>query len=131
MVKAETRFICSPMNGVLIDADGKPAAGVTIRRKWLYNRKTGNDRVVTDAGGGFSFEGVVGPRKGFFSGLSTPVVAQHYFAELPTGDFEILYISSTSLERLHETGGRDFSITCDLRRDQGHGPFYWGVCSLE
>lgn len=130
MSKAADRYICSPMQGVLVGADGAPAAGITVRRMWNYNDRTENETVTTDAQGRFAFDGVPAPRKRWFSGLSTPVVLQRYYAALPGGEEEILYINSGSLDPLHETGGAPFSVTCDLRETPGNGPLGWGYCSL-
>ena len=78
MSNAAERLICSPMSGTLIGADGTPAAGVTVRREWIYDRKTGSDSVTTDADGRFALGAVEAPRRGLFAGLSTPVVGQRY-----------------------------------------------------
>ena len=130
MSKADTQYICSPMTGVLIGLDGTPAADVTVRREWSHNSKSAVDRVVTDSAGRFGFDEVEAPRKRWFSGLSTPVVLQRYFAEMDGEDVEVLYINSRSLDLLHETGGAPFSVTCDLRKTPGNGPLGWGQCAL-
>ena len=130
MSKADAQYICSPMSGVLIGPDGAPAAGVAVRREWSYNNKNGTDRVATDSNGAFGFGAVEAPRKGWFSGLSTPVVLQRYYAEFGGQDVEILYISSRSLDPLHETGGAAFAVTCDLRQEPGNTSLGWGQCTL-
>ena len=130
MSKAAAQYICSPMSGVLIGPAGAPAADVTVRREWSYNDQTATDTVVTDAAGRFGFDAVEAPRKRWFSGLSTPVVLQRYYAEMGGEDVEILYINSRSLDPLHETGGADFDVTCDLRQAPANGPLGWGQCTL-
>ena len=118
------------MSGVLIGADGAPAAGVTVRREWIYNDRSETTRVATDSAGRFGFDAVEAPRKRWFSGLSTPVVVQRYYAETGGGEVEILYINSRSLEPLHETGGATFAVTCDLGKAPSNGPLGWGNCTL-
>ena len=130
MSKADAQYICSPMSGVLIGPDGAPAAGITVRREWSYNDRTDTDTVATDGEGRFGFAGVEAPRKRWFSGLSTPVVLQRYYAEMGGEDVEILYINSRSLDPSHETGGARFDVTCDLRQAPGNGPLGWGQCTL-
>ena len=130
MSKAAERLICSPMTGILIGPDGAPAAGVTVRRDWIHDRKTGSDRVTTDAEGRFALGAVEAPRRGLFAGLSTPVVVQRYYAESGGTETEFLYINSRSLEPLHETGGAPFSVTCDLSQAPGDTALGWGHCAL-
>ena len=130
MSKAEAQYICSPMSGVLIGPDGAPASGVAVRRDWLHSGKSGSDSVTTDAEGRFALGAVDAPRKRFFSGLSTPVVVQRFYAMMPGEEVEILYINSRSLDPLHETGGAPFSVTCDMRKAPDNGPLGWGNCVL-
>ena len=129
MSRAADRYICSPMSGTLVGADGAPAAGVTVRRDWIYDRKTGSDTAVTDGAGQFRFDAVTAPKKGLFSLPSTPVVVQRYFVESGE-EAEILYINSRSLDLNHEAGGAAFAVTCDMRKEPGQSEFGWGVCTL-
>ncbi|WP_415920631.1 DUF6795 domain-containing protein [Tateyamaria sp. SN6-1] len=130
MSKADAQYICSPMSGVLIGPGGTPVAGATVRREWIYNSKSESDSVTTDAAGRFGFDAVNAPRRGWLSGLSTPVVVQRYYASTGGEETEILYINSRSLEPLHETDGKPFAVTCDLSQSPGNGALGWGVCAL-
>ena len=130
MSNAAEQYICSPMSGVLIGADGAPVAGAAVRREWSYNDTSASDTVRTDDAGRFGFDAVPAPRKRWFSGLSTPVVLQRYYADVGGDEVEILYINSRSLDPLHETGGATFSVTCDLRQEPGNTPLGWGQCQL-
>lgn len=131
MSKAEAQYICSPMSGTVMAADGQPAGGASVRREWIYNSKSQSETATTDAGGRFSFDGVPAPRKGWFSGLSTPVVVQRYYVTIGGADTEVLYVNSRSLDLNHETGGAGFDVICDLSQEPGNGPLGWGVCRLK
>lgn len=129
MSQSADRYICSPMQGILTGANGEPAAGIQIRRDWIYDHQSGSDTAMTDQAGRFAFDAVAAPRKGLLSLLSTPVVVQRYYVE-GDGETEILYINSRSLDLNHEAGGAEFSVSCDLGKDATQSEFGWGVCSL-
>lgn len=130
MSKAETQYICSPMSGTVIGADGAPAAGVTVRRDWRHNKDSGSDQTTTDGSGNFAFDAVPGPRKRWFSGLSTPVIDQRYFATIGGQEVQIMFLTSTSLSPLHETDGKPFNVTCKLGGESRVGNMGRGFCTL-
>ncbi len=130
MSKNPVQYVASPMQGVLIGADGAPAANVPVRRTWAWAGKRGEDRATTDGNGTFSF-GAVEAKRGFWGRLpSEDAIRQAFFAN--TGGEEVQFMSLTPRvgDLNHESDGAPFSVTCDLRKTPGHGGFWFGTCTL-
>ena len=129
MTKNE-EYICSPMTGRLVHPDGSPAADIEIRRDWSWHGKSGSDRTETDAQGRFSF-GAVPARRGFFGWLPMEdATSQRFYALLPGGEFNFLYIPDRSLGPGHETSGKPFDVRCRVGVDPDGDGFHWGTCEL-
>lgn len=129
MAKAE-EVVCSALNGQLVDASGAPVAGVAVERKWSWRGKSGQDVVQTDPSGRFSFPEVPAKR-GLFGWLpAEEAVVQRYFAALPEGKFEFLFISRRDLTPGGEAAGRPFNLRCRIGVEPGDDSFAWGTCDL-
>ncbi len=129
MARAE-EYVCSPMTGQLVASSGAAVAGVEIRREWVWRGKTGADTTLTDAEGRFAFDAVPA-RRGLFGRLpAQETVTQTYYADLPDGSKEILWITTQSLELLSETGGKPFNVRCTSDVDGNEDGFGWGTCTL-
>lgn len=129
MAKSE-EFICSPMTGQLVTADGGPAGGVSITREWFAGGKSGRDTAKTDAEGRFAFA-AVHPKRSLLSWLpGEKAVRQVFSADLDTGRFEFLDVHSRGYGRNAETGGKDFNMRCRIGVTPGKGDVGWGTCTL-
>ncbi len=123
-------YVCSPMAGHLVRADGTPVVDTEIRREWSWRGKRGQDTARTEADGRFSFGGVLA-RRGFFGHLpAEEAVSQKFYAELADGPFEFLYIPGSGLELNWETAGQPFELRCVVGVEPGPDGFHWGTCTL-
>lgn len=123
-------YVCSPMTGQLVDSSGAPVAGVEIKRVWHWHGKSGEDLTKTDADGKFGF-GVVHAKRGLFGGLPAENrVQQRFYAKLPDGEFNFLYIPTSGLEPNHETDGKTFNVRCRTGAEADGSGFHWGTCEL-
>ena len=129
MAKSE-EYVCSAMTGLLVHPDGSPAAATVIRRDWDWHGKSGSSTATTDADGRFSFDAVPA-RRGFFGWLPMEdATSQRFYALLPGGEFNFLYIPDRSVEALHETDGKPFNVLCRLGVKADGDGFHWGTCEL-
>jgi len=129
MARAD-EYLCSPMSGQLVHADGTPMAEIPVRRHWYWRGKRGTDRVVTDDEGRFAFNGVA-PRRGVFAMIpAREAVTQDYFAELPEGDFQFLYLTTRGLTLNAETEGRPFNVRCLVGVEPYADDIHFGTCTL-
>jgi hypothetical protein len=123
-------IVCSAMQGQLVEPSGTPVSGVEVRRDWSWRGKTGRDTTRTGADGSFAFPEVPAKR-GLFGFLpAEEVVVQRYYAELPAGPFEFLFVSRPNLKPGAETGGRPFNVRCKVGVEPGFDGFAWGTCEL-
>lgn len=123
-------WVCSPVQGQLVDARGVPQAGVTVERSWHFLGERGSEQVRTDDEGRFSLDRVQAPG-GVIRWLpAEQVVTQIYVAKLPTGDEEILQLTTRSLELGAETDGAPFDVVCRTGVEGGFDGLHWGTCAL-
>jgi hypothetical protein len=129
MARAE-EYLCSPMSGQLVTEDGTPVAGTAVRRHWYWRGKRGEDRTVTDDAGHFAF-GAVSPKRGLFGRIPVrEAVTQDFYAELPEGDFQFLYLSTRGLTLNAETEGKPFNIRCVTGIEPHADDIHFGTCTL-
>ena len=123
-------FVCSPMQGQLVTADGVPVAGVDVRREWYWRGKSGETVARTDEEGRFAMA-AVHPKRGLFGLLPAEETAsQYYFAQLPEGEFEFLNVTHHGLQENGETKGRPFRVQCRMGVKPGKDDVEWGTCTL-
>ena len=129
MAKAQ-EVVCSALTGQLVEPSGAPVAGVEVRRDWTWRGKSGRDVTRTGADGSFSFPEVPAKRGllGFLP--AEEAVVQRYFAELPGGSFEFLFVSRRDLKPGGETGGKPFNVRCKVGVEPGQQGWSWGTCDL-
>jgi hypothetical protein len=129
MAKSD-EYVCSPMTGQLIFADGAPAAGVPVQRQWFWRGKSGSDQVSTDSEGRFAFDAVA-PKRGLFGLLpAEEAVRQIFTADLPGGAFDFIDVHTSGLDRNAETKGRPFNVRCRADAEPGAADVGWGTCEL-
>lgn len=129
MARAD-KYLCSPMTGQLVHEDGSPVPQTPVRRHWYWRGKRGEDRTVTDAEGRFAF-GAVPPRRGLFAMIpAREAVTQDFFAELPDGDMQFLYLTTRGLTLNAETDGRPFNIRCRVDAEPAADDVHFGTCTL-
>lgn len=120
--------ICSPLEGELVYADGRPAADVRVKREWEWGGKGDSDEVRTDAGGNFSFP-VVEKRSLFASLLPHQEnIFQTYTAHDSSGQTEILKINKHNYTLHGEDEGRRLNVRCLVDAEPGSGNLFWGTC---
>lgn len=126
----EQEVVCSALTGQLVEPSGAPVVGVEVRRDWSWRGKTGRDVTRTGPDGGFSFPEVPAKRGllGFLP--AEEAVVQRYFAELPAGPFEFLFISRRDLKPGGETAGQPFNLRCKVGVEGSNDDFAWGTCTL-
>ena len=125
---AKPMVLCSAFEGRLVHPDGRPAAGVPVRRewRWAWNDRSGTDTSVTDADGRFEFDEVVGET--FLGGMlpHEPRILQIITAG---GEENLIWrVQKPNYDRNGETRGRDIRVTCTLGAEPDRsGPVY-GTC---
>ncbi|EBA07558.1 hypothetical protein SSE37_22205 [Sagittula stellata E-37] len=129
MARAD-EYLCSPMSGQLVDADGAPVPDTPVRRAWYWRGKRGEDSTVTDDSGHFSF-GAVPPKRGLFEMIpAREAVTQDFYADLPDGAFQFLYLSTRGLTLNAETDGRPFNVRCAIGVEPHADDIHFGTCTL-
>ncbi len=129
-VASSEEVVCSAMRGQLVLPNGAAVSNVEILRQWSWRGKSGQDRTRTDASGRFAFDKVPAKR-GLLGRLpAEEAVMQRYFAELPDGPFEFLYITRHDLTLNGETGGAAFNLRCTAGGEGSRDGFAWGTCIL-
>ena len=129
MARAE-EYLCSPMSGQLVHADGSPVPDAAVRRQWYWRGKRGEDTTTTDAEGRFAFEAVT-PRRGLFSWIpAREAVTQDYYVDLPDGPFQFLYLTTRGLGLNAETKGRPFNVRCVAEGAPYADDVHFGTCTL-
>ncbi|MEL6915046.1 MAG: DUF6795 domain-containing protein [Pseudomonadota bacterium] len=122
-------YVCSPMQGQLIGADGRPAAGAQVTREYRYQGKQAFDTVTADAEGRFSFDAVE-TKPGLFGRVPANIVVIQRYTTDAMGGERFLSISSRSLDLNHETGGAAFDVTCNLGEEPSTANFAKSNCTL-
>lgn len=129
MARAE-EYLCSPMQGQLVDAEGAPVTDTAVRRHWFWRGKRGEDRTTTDSEGRFHFDAVA-PKRGLFGRIPVrEAVTQDFFAEMPGGDFQFLYVTTRGLALNAETDGKPFNIRCVTGVEAYADDIHFGTCTL-
>lgn len=123
-------FICSPMDGRLVDGAGNAVAGAEVTREWRYQGERDFETVTTDANGRFAF-GAVEAKKSLINTLPTKIAITQRFTTTAMDGARFMAISSRSLDLNHETGGTQaFSVTCDISREPSTDGFQKSNCIL-
>ncbi|HEX5487045.1 MAG TPA: DUF6795 domain-containing protein [Limnobacter sp.] len=125
--QSETRsnlLLFSPVNGQLLD-HGKPMAGQTIQRMYLWNmeKKPHYDNTLTDSQGRFHFDEIRGSAEyGFFAQLfNQPVILQDIYLLLPDKKIDFYFHSRQNHRNCEETGYPDIQITFDVSKTRFNG----------
>lgn len=132
MALGRTITLFSEVNGRLVDADGRPQPGVTIKQSW----REGPDRdfesveTVTDAEGRFHFPAVERRSIAVVFLPSTPVIRQLLQTERPEGTLTLWRYVRRSHAPLDETGGRPLSLLCRIDAEENDEGPAWGTCRL-
>lgn len=130
MAFGKTVTLFSEIHGRLVNADGTPQAGVTVKQWWSEERGDAGEstEAVTDAEGRFHFPAV--ERQRFWAAIlpSTPAVKQKITVERPDKTLTLWQFVKTSHSPLSETGGRKLDLVCRIDAEEdGNGPA-WGTC---
>lgn len=130
---AKTYVMASALQGVLVDGDGTPAAGVRVTRQWTWgwNGRTGSGDAVTDADGRFSF-----PEVAVSPGLTgrlphAPGISIELSAEIDGADLTLLDLKKRNYEPDGELDGKPFRIRCRTDIEPDARGFFWGTCELD
>ena len=130
MAMADPMVLCSAFEGRLVHQDGRPAAGIRIRRAWhwSWNDSRGSDTAITGKDGRFSFDEVVG--RTLLGALlpHQPRILQ----TITAGDAESLIwrVQKPDYDRNGETLGRRIRVTCVFGAEPGRGGPAYGTCQF-
>ena len=129
MARAE-EYLCSPMTGQLVTPDGAPVPDTPVRRAWFWRGKRGESATTTDAEGRFTFPAVP-PKRGLFERIpAREAVIQDFYADLPDGPFQFLYLSTRGLSLNAETLGKPFNVRCRIGVEPYADDIHFGTCTL-
>lgn len=136
MAFGKTLYVFSEVNGLLVDAAGNPAAGVTVLREWNVGAtgKSGQEETTTDAGGRFSFPEVT--QRSLFAGLAPQraTVDQALYAFRPDGQQVLLYtLSKSNYDRDGEIEGTSYrgpglNMICNVEAEPSADGEFIGTC---
>ncbi|MEY4579590.1 MAG: hypothetical protein RL701_4293 [Pseudomonadota bacterium] len=84
--------LCSPLQGSLVDKQGRPVPGVLVERMWNWgwNGREGSDKVTTEASGSFAFPRVTRWSLTALIFPHQPIIEIRVYARLPSGPLTIL-----------------------------------------
>lgn len=131
-INRSDEYLASPMQGQLITSDQQPVTGVTVTQRISVGSKTVTQTAITDDQGRFSFPAYTKRQTGLISfAMSEPRVQQRYFAALPSGELNFLYIPISGYELNKETQGKPFDVLCKTDVEPNGDGFHWGTCTLQ
>jgi hypothetical protein len=126
--------LASATEGRLVDGEGAPAAGVTLRRRWSWGwtGAEGEDRAETDAEGRFRFPEVTGSSLTARIMPHEPSVRVEIEAERGEGGPLTLlsYQKATYAAgwEAEAAGLSDFRVVCRIDAEPSDDGLFWGTC---
>ena len=116
MVFGKPLVLMSAMEGRLIDADGRPAAGVRLVRSWnwAWPNQQGQDETTTDENGAFRFPAITGRSLTARLLPHEPSIRQRIIAHHPSGPVEIWLARKGNYADNGELQGRPLRVLCSL-----------------
>ena len=116
MVFGKSLVLMSAMEGRLIDADGRPAAGIRLVRSWdwAWRNLQGRDEASTDENGAFRFPAVTGRSLTARLLPHEPSIRQRIIAHHASGTVEIWLARKGNYDDNGELRGRHLRVLCDL-----------------
>jgi hypothetical protein len=123
--------IFSAVQGVVLN-NGKPVSGATVERKfnWVWNKETGVDQAVTNAGGEFSLPAVF--RQSFLGSLlpHQPFIEQTLLIKHDGREYKAWMFDKMDYEENSESGAKPMSVLCRLESEPSRKGGYFGICEL-
>lgn len=116
MAFSKSLVLMSPMKGKLVLADGSPASGVRLVRRWewTWTGDEGGDETTTDSAGRFRFESVFGHSLTARLLPHQPSIFQTITADTKTGDVLIWDARKGGYELNGELWGEPLNVVCGL-----------------
>ena len=132
MALGKTITLFSEVSGQLVDADGLPQQGVTVRQSWTESPGQPEEVVetVTDPEGRFHFPIV--QRRSLAAFLpGTPAIRQEIVAVRPEGLMTLwMHVRTSHRPGAEMGGGARLELICSIETQRGAGDRVWATCRL-